>query len=68
MIEHINTETKEYRTGTYRDCDNLWVIASVVYGDGNRWQDLIEINKEKYPEITKKNKTDMLPSNWKLTY
>ena len=61
MIEHINTETKEYRTGT-------WVIASVVYGDGNRWQDLIEINKEKYPEITKKNKTDMLPSNWKLTY
>lgn len=45
--------------------DSLWKIASRYLGDGSRYWDLVEANKEKYPSIAKN--PNLIYAGWKLT-
>jgi hypothetical protein len=44
----------------------LYLIAQKVYGDGNRWQELIALNKGAYPEIA--NPPYTIRIGWLLQY
>lgn len=66
--ENIVIELKEYHTGVHKDCDNLWQIAYIVYGDGNKWNKIVELNKETYPELQFKKPVDRLRSDLILKY
>lgn len=54
----VKVSTKEYIT---KEGDSLWKIAKNQYGDGNKWKNIYELNKEK---IKNPNK---LKANLKLT-
>jgi len=53
-----NCEIYEVKAG-----DSLWSIAQKVYGDGDKYQDLIELNKEQYPILAESQQVDV---GWKL--
>ena len=38
------------QTYTVRRGDTLWSIAEQVYGEGQRWRDIVEANPELHPE------------------
>ncbi len=53
-----NCEIYEVKAG-----DSLWSIAQEVYGDGDKYQNLIELNKEQYPSLAESQQVDV---GWKL--
>jgi hypothetical protein len=44
--------------------DSLWAIAQRLLGDGNRYRELIEANKDKYPSLEKN--PDLILTGWEL--
>jgi LysM repeat protein len=48
------TENANACSYTIKSGDTLWSIANEVYGDGSRYQKIIELNKEKYSNIETK--------------
>lgn len=55
------TETAKH---TVKAGDNLWRIAQDLLGDGNRYRELIEANKDKYPSLVKN--PDLIHAGWVL--
>ena len=45
-IERTDTE-KKVNTYTVVSGDSLWKIAKRIYGDGSRWRDIFNANKDK---------------------
>ncbi len=52
------------QTYTVQAGDGLWEIAEKILGDGNRYKELIEKNKQKYPSLEKSNNVE---PGWILT-
>jgi len=52
-------------TYTIQPGDTLWGIAQSFLGDGNRYWDLVEANKGKYPSIAKN--PNLIFPGWQLT-
>jgi murein DD-endopeptidase MepM/ murein hydrolase activator NlpD len=44
--------------------DTLWSIAQRLYGDGNKYRDIIEANKDKYPSLLKN--PNLIITGWQL--
>jgi nucleoid-associated protein YgaU len=44
--------------------ESLWVIAQRLLGDGNRYREIIEANKDKYPSLAKN--PDLILTGWVL--
>lgn len=51
-------------TYTVKPGDTLWGIAQTELGDGNRYREIIEGNKESYPSLTESN---TVRTGWQLT-
>lgn len=49
---------------TVKSGDNLWKVAQSQLGDGNRFKEIIEQNKEKYPSLASSNN---LNAGWELS-
>jgi hypothetical protein len=59
-------ETKEEgacQSYTVMEGDSLWSIASELLGDGSRYQEIIEENKDQYPSLSS---SSSLISGWEL--
>ncbi len=52
-------------TYTVRQGDSLWAIAQRFLGSGNRWPELVEANKSRYPSLAKN--PNLIYAGWKLT-
>ena len=48
---------------TVKSGDSLWNIAKSLLGDGNRYKEIIELNKESYPSLETSNS---LSAGWEL--
>jgi nucleoid-associated protein YgaU len=51
-------------TYTVQRNDSLWTIAQGQLGDANRWRELVELNKAKYPTLT--TNPDFIQVGWTL--
>ncbi|MDD3148506.1 MAG: LysM peptidoglycan-binding domain-containing protein [Candidatus Riflebacteria bacterium] len=49
---------------TVQSGDSLWRIAQKLLGDGNRYREIIEANKAKYPSLEKN--PDLIFAGWEL--
>lgn len=49
---------------TVKSGDSLWRIAQKLLGDGNRYREIIEANKAKYPSLEKN--PDLIFAGWEL--
>lgn len=56
--------TVEVARHTVKAGDSLWRIAQKLLGDGNRYRELIEANKGKYPSLEKN--PDLIRAGWVL--
>lgn len=56
------TSCQEY---TVKSGDNLWGIANQLLGDGNKYQELIDQNKDIYPALESSNNLEL---GWTLSY
>ncbi|NLI75353.1 MAG: LysM peptidoglycan-binding domain-containing protein [Candidatus Riflebacteria bacterium] len=52
-------------TYTVRQGDSLWAIAQRLLGNGNRWPEIVEANKSRYPSLAKN--PNLIYAGWKLT-
>lgn len=57
-------KTVEIAKHTVKAGDSLWRIAQELLGDGNRYRELIEANKAKYPSLEKN--PDLIHAGWVL--
>jgi len=59
------TDTIPIACGMYtvKSGDSLWNIALNELGDGNKYKDIIELNKEKYPSL---NTSNSVSAGWEL--
>ncbi len=55
---------KEIAKHTVQSGDSLWRIAQKLLGDGNRYREIIEANKAKYPSLEKN--PDLIFAGWVL--
>lgn len=55
---------KEIAKHTVQAGDSLWRIAQKLLGDGNRYREIIEANKAKYPSLEKN--PDLIHAGWVL--
>ncbi len=63
--EETRPETvKEIARHTVQSGDSLWRIAQKLLGDGNRYREIIEANKAKYPSLEKN--PDLIFAGWEL--
>lgn len=60
--EESGSSCKQY---TVKSGDNLWGVASELLGDGSKYQEIINQNKEKYPSLESSNNLEL---GWTLTY
>ncbi len=68
LIDKENTSVEDVVAAakvTIQSGDTLWKIAQRVLGDGNRYKELIEANKDKYPSLEKN--PDLIYAGWELT-
>ncbi len=56
--------TTEIAKHTVKSGDSLWRIAQQLLGDGNRYREIIEANKGKYPSLEKN--PDLIHAGWVL--
>lgn len=49
---------------TVKAGDSLWKIAQELLGDGNRYREIVEANKDKYPSLLKN--PDLIHAGWNL--
>lgn len=49
---------------TVESGDSLWAIAKKLLGDGSRYREIIEANKDKFPSLEKN--PDLILSGWEL--
>lgn len=62
--EEIGTsEAKSCQTYTVKSGDNLWILAQDLLGDGAKYKDIIDQNKDTYPSLETSNN---LSTGWKL--
>ncbi|MFA9289345.1 MAG: carboxypeptidase regulatory-like domain-containing protein [Weeksellaceae bacterium] len=50
---------------TVKPNDTLWALATDLLGDGERYEEIIEQNKDAYPSLTSSNNLD---PGWELKY
>ena len=63
--EEAKPQTKtEIAKHTVKSGDSLWRIAQQLLGDGNRYREIIEANKAKYPSLEKN--PDLIFAGWVL--
>jgi len=63
--EEAKPQTKtEIAKHTVKSGDSLWRIAQKLLGDGNRYREIIEANKAKYPSLEKN--PDLIHAGWVL--
>ncbi len=64
-VEEAKPETvTEIKVHTVAAGDSLWRIAQKLLGDGNRYREIIEANKAKYPSLEKN--PDLIYAGWVL--
>ena len=62
-VEETPPTTASCQTYTVKSGDSLWSIAENSLGDGNRYKEIIEQNKDKYPSLETSNN---LEAGWEL--
>ncbi|MGM0599177.1 MAG: LysM peptidoglycan-binding domain-containing protein [Candidatus Rifleibacteriota bacterium] len=63
-VEETEEQAKEIIEHTVKSGESLWVIAQKLLGDGSRYWEIIEANKDKYPSLEKN--PDLILSGWEL--
>jgi len=64
-VEETPPTTTTCQTYTVKSGDGLWSIAENSLGDGNRYKEIIEQNKDKYPSLQTSNN---LEAGWELKF
>ena len=59
-------ESGEFGYYTVQKNDDLKMIASMFYGDGEKWKRLVELNRDKFPTVT--DQPNIIYSGWILRY
>ncbi|MFZ5951205.1 MAG: LysM peptidoglycan-binding domain-containing protein, partial [Candidatus Rifleibacteriota bacterium] len=62
--EEKTESVKKIVKHTVKAGDSLWVIAQRLLGDGSRYREIIEANKDKYPSLEKN--PDLILTGWEL--
>lgn len=62
-VQEESEVTNSCQTHTVKSGDSLWSIASSLLGDGNKYKEIIEQNKEAYPTLSTSNN---LNADWEL--
>ena len=57
------TTNNSCQTYTVKSGDNLWTIAKNIFGDGNKYREIIEQNKDTYPSLENSNR---VVKDWEL--
>jgi hypothetical protein len=63
-VEETEEEAKKIIEHTVQSGESLWVIAQKLLGDGSRYWEIIEANKDKYPSLEKN--PDLILTGWEL--
>lgn len=64
-VTSTSTDTGKTVEYTVQSGDYLIKIASEQMGDGSRWQELVELNKDKYPSLL--SNPNLIYAGWVLT-
>lgn len=62
--EESKPKEKQVVTHSVKQGESLWRIAQQYLGDGNRWRELVELNKEAYPTLEKN--PNLIYTGWQI--